>query len=173
MKANETDERKRTSPLALWRYAHEYLCASRNISQQIRIKCIESQAAYLVAAQGVEFALKAFLRARGESMAALDQDLGHSLCDALESPMPGALTFPILSRTLVGVLTVDDAQVGQAFQGGPVINSNGEVVAVASRSYAPLGFTTDGVFFSVPIRSACDRVLRCPSGTPNAPGQHG
>ena len=70
-----------------------------------------------------------------------------------------------------GILS--DAQVGQAFQGGPVINSNGEVVAVASRSYAPLGFTTDGVFFSVPIRSACDRVLRCPSGTPNAPGQHG
>ena len=59
----------------------------------------------------------------------------------------------------------------QAFQGGPLINSKGDVVAVASRAYAPLGFTSDGVYFSVPIRSSCDRVLRCPSGEPNAPGQ--
>ena len=29
----------------------------------------------------------------------------------------------------------------------------------------------EGVFFAVPIHSACDKVLRCPSGEPNAPGQ--
>ncbi|MDQ1374312.1 MAG: hypothetical protein QOJ09_1650, partial [Actinomycetota bacterium] len=33
---------------------------------------------------------------------------------------------------------------------------------VASRSYAPLGFASDGVFFAPPIRAACDKVLRCP-----------
>ena len=67
-----------------------------------------------------------------------------------------------------GILS--DTQIAPFLQGGPLINSKGEVVGVASRTYAPLGFPTDGVFFSVPIKSACDRVLRCPSGTPNAPG---
>ncbi|MBV8561010.1 MAG: trypsin-like peptidase domain-containing protein [Acidimicrobiia bacterium] len=68
---------------------------------------------------------------------------------------------------------MSDTQIGPAFQGGPIINSKGDVVAVASRAYAPFGFPSDGVFFSVPIHAACDQVLRCPSGTPNAPGQQG
>jgi S1-C subfamily serine protease len=63
-----------------------------------------------------------------------------------------------------------DAAVGQAFQGGPLINSDGDVVAVASRSYAPLGFRTDSVFFGVPVRAACERVLRCPSGEVSGAG---
>ena len=42
----------------------------------------------------------------------------------------------------------EDAAIGPAFQGGPLINQAGQVVAVASRSYAPLGFTTDGVWFA-------------------------
>ena len=66
-----------------------------------------------------------------------------------------------------------DAPVGTAFQGGPLLNSKGEVLGVASRAYAPLGFTTEGVYFAIPIHSACDKVLRCPSGEPNAPGQKG
>jgi S1-C subfamily serine protease len=57
-----------------------------------------------------------------------------------------------------------DVAIGQAFQGGPLVNSDGDVLAVSSRSYAPLGFRTESVFFGVPIRAACDRVLRCPSG---------
>jgi S1-C subfamily serine protease len=57
-----------------------------------------------------------------------------------------------------------DAAVGPSFQGGPLINSKGEVLAVASRAYTGnLGFQTDDVYFGVPIRSACDKVLRCPS----------
>src|SRR5438874_2321893 len=83
MISTTNDEAKRTSPLALWRYAHEYLCASRNLCQQIRIKSTESQAPYHVAAQGIEFALKAFLRARGESMTVLHTEIGHSLLSAL------------------------------------------------------------------------------------------
>ncbi len=82
----------------------------------------------------------------------------------------GSITQGLVSDQS-GTAITNDAQVGQAFQGGPVINSKGDVVAVASRAYAPLGFPSDGVFFSVPIRAACDQVLRCPSGTPNAPGQ--
>jgi S1-C subfamily serine protease len=62
-----------------------------------------------------------------------------------------------------------DAPVGAQFQGGPLINSAGEVVAVGSRSYSPLGFATVDVFFAPPIRASCDTVLRCPDGAP-APG---
>ena len=40
----------------------------------------------------------------------------RSLCDALESPLPGTLTFPILQAALSGVLTVDDAEVARAMR---------------------------------------------------------
>lgn len=55
-----------------------------------------------------------------------------------------------------------DSPVGAAFQGGPLLNSNGEVVALASRAYSPLGFAPESVFFGVPIRSSCTEVIRCP-----------
>jgi S1-C subfamily serine protease len=55
-----------------------------------------------------------------------------------------------------------DAPVGAAFQGGPLLNSNGEVLASASRAYAPLGFSPEAVFFGVPIRTSCVEVIRCP-----------
>ena len=57
-----------------------------------------------------------------------------------------------------------DAPVGAAFQGGPLLNSDGEVLAVGSRSYSPLGFNPQAVFFGVPIRSSCAQVIRCPDG---------
>jgi S1-C subfamily serine protease len=57
-----------------------------------------------------------------------------------------------------------DAPVGAAFQGGPVLTSGGEVLAVASRAYSPLGFSPEAVFFGVPIRSACTTAIRCPDG---------
>lgn len=56
-----------------------------------------------------------------------------------------------------------DASIGPAYQGGPLIDSEGAVVAVASRGYAPLGFTTDGVYFAPLISAACEKVLKCPS----------
>ncbi|MBA3812402.1 MAG: threonine/serine dehydratase [Caulobacteraceae bacterium] len=40
----------------------------------------------------------------------------RSLCDALEAPMPGALTFPLLQDSLAGVLTVSDAEVAAAMR---------------------------------------------------------
>ena len=55
-----------------------------------------------------------------------------------------------------------DSPVGAAFQGGPLLNSKGEVVALASRAYSPLGFAPEAVFFGVPIRTSCAAVLRCP-----------
>jgi S1-C subfamily serine protease len=59
-----------------------------------------------------------------------------------------------------------DAPVGSQFQGGPLINSDGEVVAVASRTYSPLGFQPESVFFAPLVRLSCDTVLRCPNGNP-------
>jgi S1-C subfamily serine protease len=55
--------------------------------------------------------------------------------------------------------------IGQAYQGGPLLNANGQVIAVASRSYQPLNFASDSVWFAPYLRSACDKVLNCPGGT--------
>lgn len=62
-----------------------------------------------------------------------------------------------------------DSPVGAAFQGGPLLNSSGEVLGIASRTYSPLGFAPEAVFFGVPIRSSCAEVIRCPSND-NQPG---
>jgi S1-C subfamily serine protease len=59
----------------------------------------------------------------------------------------------------------EDAAIGPAFQGGPLVNQAGQVVAVASRTYAPLGFTSDGVWFAPYVEAACNVVLTCPGGT--------
>ena len=71
-----------------------------------------------------------------------------------------------VSQGLVGdvssVGVQHDAPVGPQFQGAPLLNSNGEVVAVSSRTYAPLGFAPDAVWFAPLITSACDQVLDCP-----------
>lgn len=65
------------------------------------------------------------------------------------------------------------APVGAQYQGGPIVNSQGQVIAVASRSYAPLNFSSDSVFFAPPVRAACNRVLSCPNGTLSGPGASG
>lgn len=40
----------------------------------------------------------------------------RSICDALQTPSPGAITFPINQRNLDGVATVTDAQVAEAIR---------------------------------------------------------
>ena len=40
----------------------------------------------------------------------------RSLCDSLESPMPGELTFPVLKTHLAGVVTVSDVEVAEAMR---------------------------------------------------------
>lgn len=58
-----------------------------------------------------------------------------------------------------------DAAVGSAFRGAPLLNSKGEVLAVASTAYQPLGFDPGMVTFAVPVNAACERVLKCPGGS--------
>jgi S1-C subfamily serine protease len=68
-----------------------------------------------------------------------------------------------------------DAKVGPGFQGGPMVNSEGKVVGIASRAYAPLGYATDDVWFAIPSRTACEKVLKCPNQDPGgaSAGQKG
>lgn len=63
-----------------------------------------------------------------------------------------------------------DAAIGPAFQGGPLVNSAGQVLGIASRAYGPLGFASDGVFFAVPAKVACEKVLKCPGGDVRSAG---
>jgi S1-C subfamily serine protease len=58
-----------------------------------------------------------------------------------------------------------DATTGPQFQGGPLLNSEGQAVGVLSRTYAPLAFPVADVWFAVPPAAACAKVLSCPSGT--------
>jgi hypothetical protein len=58
-----------------------------------------------------------------------------------------------------------DAAIGNAFQGGPVINQSGQVIAVGSRQYSPLGFTSSSSFFVPYVEAACNKVLSCPGGS--------
>ena len=44
------------------------------------------------------------------------QPTGRSICDALESPSPGAINFPMLKRNLAGAVSVTDAEVAQAMR---------------------------------------------------------
>jgi hypothetical protein len=78
---------------------------------------------------------------------------------------PGERIFAISALGGAGG-SVTQGFVGQAFQGGPMVNSEGGVLAVASRSYAPLGFTSDQVYFAPFGRAACERVLKCAGGAP-------
>lgn len=59
----------------------------------------------------------------------------------------------------------ENAPIGPAFQGGPLVNAAGEVVAIASRSYAPQGFGSDAVWFAPYPQAACSKVISCPQGS--------
>jgi threonine dehydratase len=60
----------------------------------------------------------------------------RSLCDALEAPMPGELTFPVLQRNLEGVVAVSDDAVEAAMRCAffvlKLVGEPGGVVALAS-----------------------------------------
>ncbi len=63
-----------------------------------------------------------------------------------------------------------DASIGQAFQGGPLLDSDGKVIGISSRSFAPLGFVSDDVWWAPAIRDACEKVLRCPGDSVTGAG---
>jgi len=77
---------------------------------------------------------------------------------------------PAISQGFVSDISaagiMHDAAVGQGFQGGPLINNDGKVLGIASRAYSPLGYKSDGVWFAIPSRTACEKVLKCPNSDP-------
>ncbi len=56
-----------------------------------------------------------------------------------------------------------DAAIGAAYRGWPLLNTDGQVLGVASRQYSP-GFDPLAAFFAVPVRDACIAVHSCPEG---------
>jgi hypothetical protein len=87
-------ESRRTAALALWRYSHDYLKAAQALCETDSITCNESQVVYHLAAQGIEFALKSFLRARGVMPEDLSVRIGHSLLEALQQAIARGLSPP-------------------------------------------------------------------------------
>ncbi len=59
----------------------------------------------------------------------------------------------------------DTAPIGPQFQGGPIVNASGQVLAVSSRTFAPLGFAPADVWYAPYLQAACSKVLSCPNGT--------
>lgn len=49
-------------------------------------------------------------------------------------------------------------------RGAPLINQRGELLGMTSLAYNPGGRGTDTLYTAIPIRTACERVLRCGSG---------
>ena len=91
---DEWTESRRTAALALWRYGHDYLKAAQTLAENDRVTCNESQAPYHLAAQGIEFALKSYLRAKGMTPGELSARIGHSLVDALQEALARHLATP-------------------------------------------------------------------------------
>ena len=62
--------------------------------------------------------------------------------------------------------------VDEVRRGAPLVNERGELLGMTSLAYNPGGRGTDTRFTAVPIRAACERVLRCGSGNtaPTAEG---
>lgn len=93
-------------------------------------------------------------------------------------PVPGDHLFAVSGLASAGAKviqgTIDDVSadglqvdvaIGSDFQGGPLVTQNGQLVSVSSRSYSPLGFTTDGAWFVPYVGAACNKVLSCPGGS--------
>ncbi len=89
------DERRR-SALAYWRYAHDYLRAARTLSTRHRLACADAQANYHLAAQALEFALNAFMRASGVPAATIERESRHALERSLATAVARGLPEPPL-----------------------------------------------------------------------------
>lgn len=63
---------------------------------------------------------------------------------------------------------------GVAYQGGPLLDSEGRVVGTTSMRFSPLGFSSpEGITFSLPVRETCSKLLTCPNDGSEASGAQG
>ncbi len=91
----------------------------------------------------------------------------------------GSRIFPVSGTggsgaTLTSGLIIDQsadgfqhtAPLAPQFRGGPIVTSDGKILAVASLQYAPLGFDTGPqIHFAVPVDQVCQRLISCSGGT--------
>jgi S1-C subfamily serine protease len=124
--------------------------------------------------QGRDLALLAVNRANLPALNWISADTPPKIGDRLFAISGLGSTGASITQGFVADVSSDgiqhDVAVGTQFQGGPIINSDGEVVGVASRTYSPLGFNPQAVYFAPLVRLACDTVLKCPEGNPAQPG---
>ncbi len=73
----------------------------------------------------------------------------------------GATASPgtVLDRSAVGFQHT--AVIGSMFNGGPLVNSEGELVGVASTTYSPLGVDGGDVSFAADLDGVCAKLLNC------------
>jgi S1-C subfamily serine protease len=121
-----------------------------------------------------DFALLAVNRANLPSLNWISADAPPKIGDRLFAISGLGSTGASITQGFVADVSADglqhDVAIGTQFQGGPIVNSDGEVVAVASRTYSPLHFNPQAVYFAPLVRLACDTVLKCPEGNPQPGG---
>ena len=121
-----------------------------------------------------DLALLAVNKANLPALNWISQDAPPKIGDRLFAISGLGSTGGSITQGFVADVSTDgiqhDVAVGTQFQGGPLINSDGEVVAIASRTYSPLKFDAQSVYFAPLVRMACDTVLRCPEGNPQPGG---
>jgi S1-C subfamily serine protease len=126
---------------------------------------------------GTDLALILLPKGNTPALAVAPDSPGPQIGDRIFSVSSiGSLGAEVAQGTVLDVSAAGlqhTAPVGTAFQGGPLVNVDGQVVAVASRGYAPLNFVSDSVWFAPLIHAACTRVLSCPGGTLSGPGARG
>ncbi|MEY2454648.1 MAG: serine protease Do [Acidimicrobiaceae bacterium] len=124
--------------------------------------------------QGRDLALLSVDRANLPALNWISADAPPKIGDRLFAISGLGSTGASITQGFVADVSADglqhDVPIGTQFQGGPIINSDGEVVAVASRTYSPLQFNPQSVYFAPLVRLACDAVLRCPEGNPQPGG---
>lgn len=121
-----------------------------------------------------DFALLSVNRANLPSLNWISADAPPKIGDRLFAISGLGSTGASITQGFVADVSADglqhDVAIGTQFQGGPIVNSDGEVVAVASRTYSPLHFNPQAVYFAPLVRLACDTVLKCPEGNPQPGG---
>jgi len=98
----------------------------------------------------------------------VDDDNAPKPGDALFVAAGGAGLSPGALTSITPTVIQHNIFTDEARRGGPLLTSKGQVVGMASQSYNPGSAGTDRIFFGIPIRAACAKVLACGSGNLNA-----
>jgi S1-C subfamily serine protease len=94
--------------------------------------------------QGHDLALLSVTTANLPALNWISADVSPKIGDRLFAVSGLGSTGASITQGFVADVSADgiqhDVPVGTQFQGGPILNADGEVVGVASRTYSPLGF---------------------------------